>query len=97
MGMNDFHYFLTWFIYYAFTYFSIAILTSFILKMIFPQISYLFYFLNPFLLGLVLNLQAFTIQSFFSLPKTGIIVGIIIFTIQYGIFLIFNESDDPTF
>lgn len=97
MGLKTFNYYSTWFIAY-FIIFQITNLCQtgiFIVGM--PNISYPLLWLLLTLFSILLIIQGFFIQVFFSKSKIGIIAATIFFALQYLISFIFKVAYRRTY
>jgi hypothetical protein len=94
MGMKLSIYYLTWFIRYFIVYFIIHLISSIILsKALGVNMGLLF--VTFILFDLVLIIQAFFIQIFFTRAKIGMVIGLLFFLIQFIINFISSNSDNP--
>ena len=96
MGMNTFLYYFTWFIRYFFIYLIIHLISSGILVSVFKYINYGVFFILFILFDIVLIIQAFFIQIFFSRSKIGVVFALVFFIIQYVVSFVVTTSDNPT-
>lgn len=97
MGLSTSNYYLTWFI----IYFLIGMVTSLGQSGIFiiglPNVSFGLIWLLLTLFNMLLIVQGFFIQVFFSKSKLGIIAATIFFALQYLISFVFKLSYNRTF
>jgi hypothetical protein len=95
MGMNQIIYYLTWFIRYFVVYCVMHIICSLILANAL-KVNFGIAFINFILFDIVLIIQAFFIQIFFTRAKIGMVIGLLFFVIQYIFHFISSNSDNPT-
>ncbi len=95
MGMNLPLYYFTWFVRWFLTYFLVHLIGSIIITLAFPHISFLLAFFVFILFDLVLIVQSFFIQIFFTQTKLGVIMATLFFLIQFVISFALN-SDSVT-
>lgn len=97
MGMKGGIYYLTWFIRYLCVYATIHLVASGIICKAFPNINFGVIFLTFILFDMVLIIQGFFIQVFFTKSKIGMVFGLLLFTVQFVANFLVRNSDNPTF
>jgi hypothetical protein len=97
MGMSGWNYYLTWFLRYITVYVVVHVIGSFVLFKTFKVVAFEVIFITFLLFDLVLVVQAFFVQVFFTRAKIGIVVGLLFFTIQFIVNFLVRNSDNPTF
>lgn len=97
MGLTNFTYYSTWFI----TYFLLGLITNLGQSGIFvrglPNVSFALIWLLLTLFNILLIVQGFFIQVFFSKSKIGIIAATIFFALQYLISFVFKVAYRRTY
>ena len=96
MGMNLPVYYVTWFIRYFVTCLVIHLIGSAIITATLPRVKFYVSFIIFILFDIVLIVQSFFIQTFFSRAKLGVVIALLFFLIQYIISFISSNSDNPT-
>lgn len=96
MGMNKLYYYFTWFIRFFSIYLIVHLICSAILAYAFQYINYGTFILVYITFDLVLIIQAFFIQIFFSRSKIGVVFALVFFVIQYVLSFIVTTSNNPT-
>lgn len=97
MGMTGWSYYLTWLMRYLIVYVVIHAISAFILFKAFKVIAYEVVLITFLLFDLVLVVQAFFVQIFFTKAKIGIIVGLLFFCVQFVVNFVVRNSDNPTY
>jgi hypothetical protein len=97
MGMTGINYYLTWFLRYFAIYVVIHCISSYILYRTFTVVSYPIILLTFVLFDIVLVVQAFFIQVFFTRAKIGIVIGLLFFCLQFIVNFLVRNSDNPTY
>lgn len=96
MGMNLPVYYVTWFIRYFITCLVIHLIGSAIIAATLPHVGFIIPFICLILFDIVIIVQSFFIQTFFSRAKLGVVIALLFFLIQYIISFISSNSDNPT-
>lgn len=96
MGMNLPVYYVTWFIRYFITCLIIHLIGSAIIAATLPHVGFIIPFICLILFDIVIIVQSFFIQTFFSRAKLGVVIALLFFLIQYIISFISSNSDNPT-
>jgi hypothetical protein len=96
MGMNLPVYYVTWFIRYFVTLLVVHLIGSAIVAATLPKVGFIVPFIVFILFDIVLIIQSFFIQTFFTNAKLGVIIGLLFFLVQYVISFISSNSDNPT-
>lgn len=94
--MKTWIYFLTWFVRYYAVYFIVHIIVSAIIAATFKQIPYYIPLVVFLLFDILLVVQSFFVQIFFTRAKTGIIFSLLFFILQYVIYYAVASNDDPS-
>ncbi len=89
-------YYVTWFIRYFVTLLVIHLIGSVIMARTLPKVKFIVPFIVFILFDLVIIIQSFFIQTFFSRSKLGVVIALLFFLIQYVISFISSNSDNPT-
>lgn len=89
-------YYVTWFIRYFVTLLVIHIIGSAIIARTLPHVKFIVPFIVFILFDLVIIIQSFFIQTFFSRSKLGVVIALLFFLIQYIISFISSNSDNPS-
>jgi len=85
-GMKTWIYYLTWFVRYYAVYVIVHAINSAIISGTFKQIPYYIPLVVFLLFDIVLVVQSFFIQIFFTRSKIGIIFALLFFIIQYVLY-----------
>lgn len=96
MGMNLPVYYVTWLIRYFVTCVVIHLIGSAIIAATLPHVKFIVPFVIFILFDIVIIVQSFFIQTFFSRAKIGVIIALLFFLVQYIISFISSNSDNPT-
>lgn len=96
MGMILPVYYVTWFIRYFVTLLVIHIIGSAIISATLPHVKFIVPFIVFILFDIVIIIQSFFIQTFFTRAKLGVVIALLFFLIQYIISFISSNSDNPT-
>ena len=96
MGMRLPYYYLTWFIHYFLVYLVINIIDSVITVVTLPSIPYYMPFIVFLLFHLVLVIQAFFIELFFSRTIYAVITACLLFCVETFLTGIVADPDWPT-
>lgn len=96
MGMNLPVYYVTWFIRYFVTCLVIHLIGSAIISSVLPKVGFIVPFVVFIFFDIVLIVQSFFIQTFFTRAKLGVVIALLFFLIQYIISFISSNSDNPT-
>lgn len=89
-------YYVTWFIRYFVTLLVIHIIGSAIISATLPHVKFIVPFIVFILFDIVIIIQSFFIQTFFTRAKLGVVIALLFFLIQYIISFISSNSDNPT-
>ena len=92
MGMKLWIYYLTWFLRYFVIYLLIALIGSGVLVAALPSIPYYIPLVLMILMGILLIVQSFFIQIFFTRAKLGILFAFLFFVVQYVIYYIVADT-----
>lgn len=85
MGMKLSLYYLTWFIRYFMVYLVVHLIGSAILRAALPNVPYGMFLIVFILFDILLIIQSFFIQIFFTRSKIGVVFALLFFVIQYVI------------
>lgn len=96
MGMNLPVYYVTWFIRYFVTCLVIHLIGAGIIAGVLPKVGFIVPFIIFLLFDIVIIIQSFFIQTFFTRAKLGVVIALLFFLIQYIISFISSNSDDPS-
>jgi len=96
MGMKLPIYYVTWFIRYFIVCFIIHLIGSVIIARTLPKVGFIVPFVVFILFDLVLIVQSFFIQTFFTRSRIGVVIALLFFLIQYVISFVSSNSDNPT-
>jgi ATP-binding cassette subfamily A (ABC1) protein 3 len=96
MGMSMSTYYFTWFIRYFIVYVIIHAIGSFIIKTAWTYISYIIPFVVFILFDILLIIQSFFIQIFFTRSKIGVVIALLFFLLQYIISIVASNSNNPS-
>ena len=83
MGMKLWLYYFTWFLRYFITYLVLHLIGSAIIAAALPRISFFMPFIIFILFDIVLIVQSFFIQIFFTRSKIGVVFALVFFIVQY--------------
>ena len=97
MGMKLWVYYLTWFIRYFAIYLVVHAIGSAILMSALSYMPYYIPLIIFLLFDIVLIIQSFFIQIFFTRSKIGIVFALVFFAVQYALNFIVANSEDATF
>jgi ATP-binding cassette subfamily A (ABC1) protein 3 len=89
-------YYLTWFIRYFVTCLVIHSIGSAIISSALLNVDFIVPFVVFIFFDIVLIVQSFFIQTFFTRAKLGVVIALLFFLIQYIISFISSNSDNPT-
>ena len=92
MGLNELNYFFSYFVLYFIINIIYSVVNAFIISASLTYIKSSFLFLFFFLYGLVIYSLVFFFQSFLEKTAISIILSLIIYSIQYFLFLIFQGN-----
>jgi ATP-binding cassette, subfamily A (ABC1), member 3 len=91
MGMTDTSFYLSWILYYMFVSLVISLICSGMLKAgIFKNSNYLVILITHWLYGISLIFQGIFVTAFFTNSKLGVVFGIILFVLFYGLEQVFK-------
>jgi len=96
MGMQLPVYYVTWFIRYFVTCLVIHLIGSIIIARVLPHVGFIIPFIIFILFDIVIIIQSFFIQTFFTRAKLGVVIALLFFLIQYVISFVSSNSDNPT-
>lgn len=96
MGMNVFTYYFTWFIRYFITFFIVHFIGSLLYSSAFQMVSFIHAFAVWILFDIVVIIQSFFIQTFFTKSKIGVVIALLFFLLQFISSILASESDNPT-
>ena len=96
MGMNLPVYYVTWFIRYFVTCLVIHLIGSAIISATLPHVKFIVPFVVFIFFDILIIIQSFFIQTFFTRAKLGVVIALLFFLIQYIISFISSNSDNPT-
>lgn len=96
MGMTNTNYYLSWFLRYFFVYAVIHAICTIILHFSLGFINPGIIFITFILFDILLIVQSFFIQVFFTKAKLGMVIALIFFIIQYVLNFIVRTSGDPS-
>jgi len=94
MGMNLFTYNFTWFLRYFFTYLIIHLIGTLIVVGSLSYVPFIITFVVFILFDIVLIIQSWFIQVFFTKARIGVVMALLFFMIQYVIS--FLKSDNAS-
>lgn len=89
-------YYVTWFIRYFVTCMVIHLIGSAIIASALPKVGFIVPFVVFLFFDILMIIQSFFIQTFFTRAKLGVIIALLLFLIQYIISFISSNSDNPT-
>ena len=95
MGLNELNYFFSYFVLYFIINIIYSICNAFIISASLNYLKTVYLFLFFLLYGLVIYSLIFFFQSFLEKTAISIILSLIIYSIQYFLFLIFKENSFP--
>jgi ATP-binding cassette subfamily A (ABC1) protein 3 len=96
MGMNIPVYYFTWFLRYFITFLIVHIIGSIIIARTLVYVPFYVPFVLFILFDILLIVQSFFIQTFFSRSKIGVVIALLFFLVQYIISFVSSNSDNPT-
>lgn len=96
MGMVLPVYYVTWFIRYFVVCLVIHLIGSAIISATLPHVKFIVPFIVFILFDIVMIIQSFFIQTFFTRAKLGVVIALLFFLVQYIISFISSNSDNPT-
>jgi len=96
MGMSMFIYYFTWFLRYFISYLVVHILGSVFIWHALSYVPIYIPFITFVLFDIVLIVQSFFIQVFFTRAKIGVIIALLFFLGQFVISFVVSNSDNPT-
>ena len=96
MGMKVWLYYLTWFFRYFIVYLILHAIGSGIIVAALPRISFFMPFIIFILFDIVLIIQSFFIQIFFTRSKIGVVFALVFFVVQYIINYVVATTEYPT-
>lgn len=94
--MNIPLYYFTWFIRYVIVFLIVHIIGSIIIARTLPHVPFYIPFVIFILFDILLIVQSFFIQTFFSRSKIGVVIALLFFLVQYILSFISSNSDNPT-
>jgi ATP-binding cassette subfamily A (ABC1) protein 3 len=89
-------YYVTWFIRYFIVFLIVHIIGCIIIARTLTHISFIIPFIVFILFDILLIVQSFFIQTFFSRSKIGVVIALLFFLVQYIISFVSSNSDNPT-
>ena len=93
-GMKTWVYYLTWFVRYFIIYLIIHIVVSGVVAGTFSYVPYYVPLIVFLIFDVLLIIQSFFVQIFFTRAKIGIIFGLLFFIIQYVLYYAVASNDD---
>ena len=96
MGMSMFTYYFTWFVRYYITFIIVHVPASFFVWNSLKNVPIYIPLITFLLFDLVLIIQSFFIQVFFSRAKIGVVIALLFFLGQYIVSFVVSNSDNPT-
>ena len=97
MGMSLLAHYLAWYSFYALVLFGCSVIWTVIVKLTFFTSSNVILVWSLFFLtGLVLLSVSFVVCSFFIASKPGVLLGIVVFFLFYGVSIIVGSVESPT-
>ena len=96
MGMKLSLYYLTWFIRYFAIYLVVHAIGSAIMMAALSYVPYYISLVIFLLFDIVLIIQSFFIQIFFTRSKIGIVFALVFFAVQYALNFIVANSEEAT-
>jgi ATP-binding cassette, subfamily A (ABC1), member 3 len=96
MGMSMFTYYFTWFIRYFITYLIVHIPASVFVWHSLIYVPIYIPLITFLLFDIVLIVQSFFIQVFFTRAKIGVVIALLFFLGQFIISFVVSNSDNPT-
>jgi hypothetical protein len=96
MGMSLPVYYVTWFLRYFAIMVIIHLFGAGIIAGTLPKVGFIVPFIVFILFDIVLIIQSFFVQTFFTNSKLGVVIALLFFLIQYVISFISSNSDNPT-
>lgn len=96
-GMNNTNYYLTWFLRYFISYVIVHLLCSAILSRVLTSLNFGVVFITFLLFDILLIVQSFFIQIFFTRAKIGMVIALLFFILQYVVNFVVRNSDNPSY
>lgn len=96
MGMTLKNYYGTWFIRYFIVMTVTHLLCSIVLARTLSYVPFYIPFIIFVLFDIVLIVQNFFIQIFFTRAKLGVVIALLFFIIQFVLSFLVTNSDNPT-
>src|SRR5690242_1386703 len=96
MGMSLPIYYVTWFIRYFVACLVIHLIGSAIIAATLPHVGFIVPFVVFVLFDIVIIIQSFFIQTFFTRAKLGVVIALLFFLVQFIISFISSNSDNPS-
>lgn len=96
MGMSMFTYYSTWFIRYFCTLLFVHAVGSAVYSQAYQHISFVHAFVVWILFDVVLVIQSFFIQTFFTKSKIGVVIALLLFLLQFIMSIVASNSNNPT-
>lgn len=96
MGMRLSLYYLTWFIRYFMVYLVVHLIGSAILRAALPNVPYIMFLVIFILFDILLIIQSFFIQIFFTRSKIGVVFALLFFMLQYVINYVISTNENPS-
>lgn len=96
MGMTNTNYYLSWFLRYFFVYLVVHAICTIIFYFSLKNVNPGLIFITFILFDVLLIVQSFFIQVFFTKAKLGMVIALIFFIIQYVLNFIVRTSADPS-
>ena len=89
-------YYVTWFIRYFVTLLVIHLIGSAIISATLPHVGFIVPFIVFIFFDILMIIQSFFIQTFFTRAKLGVVIALLFFLLQYIVSFISSNSDNPT-
>jgi ATP-binding cassette subfamily A (ABC1) protein 3 len=89
-------YYVTWFIRYFVTCLVIHAIGCGIISSALPKVGFILPFVVFIFFDILMIIQSFFIQTFFTKAKLGVVIALLFFLIQFIISFISTNSDNPT-
>lgn len=96
-GMKTWIYYFTWFLRFFSVYVIVHLIVSGIVVSQLPHVPYYIPFVMFLLFDILLIVQSFFIQVFVTRAKVGIVLALVVFTVQYAINFAVANSDGITY
>ena len=93
MGMSMPIYYFTWFIRYFASFLVIHAVGSVVISSTLPHVSFIIPFVVFLLFDMVIMIQSFFIQTFFTRSKIGIVIALLFFLLQFIVSVVNSDSD----